>query len=458
MTGNQSNQWLSPRAIGPKLFVFELAILFSSPAQLSLPMKLWQHPAFGMTILTVTLLASALAEEVRNDARIVVLKSGKVIEGQVRPVTGGYAVERGGSTISLPDEQVACVASSMAEAYQQIRDQRKKPGERNPTVEDHQQLAEWCLSQNLYREARDEVRLALKLDPERTALRRLLMRIEEVLDPAPVAVQPALPRTDALGYQARNVESLGGLTTATATEFSLKVHPILMNKCGLGSCHGNSSKSEFRLSTTRVSGGSHRLYAERNLAAVASLINLSEPEQSQLLLMTRQMHGGMNQPPLQGSAGRQQMETLERWVHRYAVERNPKLSEMNAYAQSGLNRPQTSESMESTGQMQVKSGVIEEGGLLPPVRQTPPDEVQPSHPGRDADAARSSVSVEEVAPRRLRPDAFDPDAFNRRYHGREVLRDRALRDRQSSQAAGQATESAPPSATNNESSASKGQP
>ncbi|MBA4032041.1 MAG: hypothetical protein C0478_14280 [Planctomyces sp.] len=427
-------------------------------------MNLWRITTLGMTILTVTLLASSLAGDAPSGLKVVVLKTRKVLEGEIRPVTGGYTVERGSNSIMLPDEQVECAASSLAEAYQQIRTKRRLPGGRNPTVEDHQQLAEWCISYGLFQEARDEIRMALKLDPERTASRRLLMRVEEMLDPSrPVIVAP---KTDSLGYQPQMVESLGGLSQATATEFSLKVHPILMNKCGLGSCHGSSTKSDFRLNTTRVGGGSHRLYAERNLATIAAHINLDDPASSPLLVSMREAHGGMTQTPFGGSAGRQQLQLLERWVYAYALDRNPKLAQQQQIAQTGFGTPAkppgrlpggTDASTEFSGQMQVPSGEIEPTGTMssrntvisvsgvgapglaagfaatgiPGALPLDPNSGNPSSGGllSGGEGMAPELLPEEVTGRMVRgarADAFDPDLFNRRHHGREFIdRDRA---------------------------------
>lgn len=327
---------------------------------------------------------------------LMVLQSGRVVEGLISHAAGGYLVEIDAGSMFIPFEQVRFQADDLADAYRKLR--RSMP---DLTATNHIALSRWCMSHHQYHAARTELQDALSLEPDREEARALLVRLERLMtsvsDP-----QPTLPHV-------RNREeedpfpgdttALGGLSRDVARHYVTRIQPLLLNKCGNTRCHGSHHEGEFRL--LRRSGPS-RVLAERNLATILQQIDLRNPDASPLLQVPVGNHAARGGTVFFGPTGVEQFEDLRLWIHALAQE------QQSAVAQaSPVHPPRTPARSESTSAPEALTRRTTPGTRSPvtsPSQQTAsPATVQP-----DRDFVDQVLQEEQ-------PDAFDPNEFNRRY-------------------------------------------
>src|SRR5262249_20312220 len=154
--------------------------------------------------------------------------------------------------------------------------------------------------------------------------------LDEMLEP-PEPPRPKEPPRSIDGFLAAEVESLGGLSNESATAFTQRIQPLLMNKCGNASCHGKSEPNDkrdgFRLNPVRLGTSSHRLYTERNLAEVLRYIDLEEPALSPLVTIPQGAHAG-TAGVFHGTSGNTQLKTLRAWTKTVAEEKQKQEQEL----------------------------------------------------------------------------------------------------------------------------------
>ncbi len=351
----------------------------------------------------VTLALAALSDEVRAEETptnktpelLVVMTDGRILRGQVNRHAVGCYVERPGGSILIPKEQIRCVARDLRDAYRLQREQMLEP-----TSAMMIQLAEWCISYRLYDEAGDELRRAVRRDPENETARKLLARLDEMLRTEP-AKTFATAKTDPAGFVAAEVESLGGLSKPTAAEFTAKIQPLLINKCANSGCHGGAGTESFRLVHVRLGSPNHRHGAEQNLAAVLKMIDVHEPQQSPLLKATQGAHGGAAFAFFGGANGTIQRELLEKWVKSVVAERKAE-AEKHAQRTPLQNKKSNASAPAEPAPVQMASA---EQGANDPAAVSLAAATSPAEPDELPGANRP--------PRPLpRHDPFDPEEFN----------------------------------------------
>ncbi len=343
--------------------------------------------------------------------RLVMLNSGRIMSGVVSRNAGGYLVEQQSGRVQVSAEEVKFVVNDLKEAYRQQRDSVV-----HPTPSTHVALANWCISHRLNDEARDELKKCLKVDPEHEEARRLLQRLTDTMRVGlPPAVAPPAPLKTSDGFLQPNVESLGGLSRETATLFTSRIQPILLNKCGNASCHGNNATNDFRLSNARTSGNGSRQTSERNLAETLRYIDLDDVGKSQLLSLSTGGHGGRG-AIFSGPAASDQFKLIRSWALTVAREKQAEANELEQMPKiTGKKNTKTtkprvtqaalaSDELESSTTHEDIEEVIPASGLTmaKPGRLSKPREI-PTDPS-DAEATPA-----------LQPfDPFDPEIFNRR--------------------------------------------
>lgn len=354
------------------------------------------------------------------------MSSGRVLTGFASRNAGGWLLEQSNGRVQVPIDQVKFVADSMVDAYRKQRDSVIEP-----TPATHLALAQWCISYRLHNEARDELKKCLNLDPDHAAARKLLHRLDEMLDPVArkaSSVDRAPART-ADGFLVPDVESLGGLSVDAATTFTQRIQPLLVNKCGNASCHGTTtpreSSSGFHLTPVRSSSGAHRLHTERNLAEIMRYVDLQEPSQSQLLSIPQGTHGGAA-GIFNGTTGNTQIKMLRAWIKTVAAEKQAEEAEM-ADRPSLLARKRGATAALGSVAADMNDEQVPVKASRP-ARAFPGETVETPRPevptvaGRgnrsESATAPSRKPVVEAEPPRTLPadDAFDPDIFNQRFH------------------------------------------
>jgi hypothetical protein len=273
------------------------------------------------TLLTVLLPMLVVTASLRaaDVPRLLVLQTGRVIEGQLVAHPLGYMVSQPGSPaaqVLVTTDQIRCAATDRTDAYRQQRDAL-----RDPSASDLVALAEWCLAQRLYEPAIAELRRALAQSPDFLPARRLLKRVEDQRDHAMLAHAPqsagtVIPPSSALPPK----ETLGGLKADTAERFVRQIQPLVLNRCGGSGCHGPQSQQQFRLTAMRGGHASHRRNSEKNLDQILQYIDVERPLRSPLLRGTEGQHGGQRSSPFVGAAGREQIASLREWVQHVAAE------------------------------------------------------------------------------------------------------------------------------------------
>lgn len=368
-----------------------------------------------MTALTVLALTARAEDGGETRDRVIVMNSGRILAGQMTRNAGGWLVEHASGRVQVPGDQVKVVADSLRDAYRKQRDAVVEP-----TPATHILLAQWCITYRLNDEARDELKKCLKHDPDHEEARKLLRRLEESLTVKTAAsdeiVQPLwksqLQGKTSDGFVVPEVESLGGLSKETATSFTARVQPLLVNKCGNASCHGAASRGEFKLYSMRLGGNGNRLHTERNLAEVLRYIDLRDPALSPLVTAPQGSHAG-GAAIFHGPQGNEQLKTLRMWIKQVSQEKRNEEREL-AQRPSVLGKP--------NGQDQQKPSTGHGG--IPATSATSADGVKTK-----PRSVTSSLTDHDI-PQQLQEDEsatpfdddesndlFDPNEFNRRFHG-----------------------------------------
>jgi hypothetical protein len=332
----------------------------------------------GLLTLSATSVGAESSQEVAPQAqpqRIIVLQNGRVLSGQVEDVPGGYVVDNSVGSIVIPFTQVRLTAKDLPDAYRKL-----KAGITEPTASQHVALGQWCYANRLYTSAREQVKAALVLEPERKEARSLLAQIDRVTTPEGLAATiPTPPRRSRDGFEASPPQALGGLSQDVTRDFVRRIQPLLMNKCGNARCHGVAGTSDFRLSPVRLGVAGFRSLTDRNLASVLQTIDAAHPAASPLLVIPQGEHGRQGRIWTSPRAD-DQLSELRAWVNQVARERSMAPSSEPPSTATGDARPHA--------------------GIRPVSSVT-------------GDAFLDEVRAEE------RPDKFDPAIFNRQVHGRE---------------------------------------
>lgn len=328
---------------------------------------------------------------------VIVLEDGRVFSGTISNVAGGYRVDWNGTYAIVPFGKVDVTAPTLHQAYLALRDRMLKP-----KADDHLRLAEWCLANQLIGQARSEVSRALNLEPLRPESRALMAKIDEKLNPATESV--TVPTQAAMtidGFLRQDERTSGGLTRETHQEFIRQVQPLLLNKCGNAYCHGEATKTSFRLEPIRRGRSGNRLQSDGNLDQVLKQIDQSSPAKSSLLVKVS-ANDTAHRDVFRGSKGTEQYQIIANWVA--SVSGKPLVP----------NHPVT------------QSQVVQAGGN----RNGSEQSVQLTNGEPTEQRMRRSFDekklLEEIRTE-SQPDPFDPEVFNRRVHGATA---RKLREQQ----------------------------
>jgi len=242
-----------------------------------------------------------------NGTGYLLLRNGNVLQGQVQSCDGGYKVAVPGGEIFVAERDVELRASSLRECY------RRKlaavpPGDAQSRLE----LALWCLRYQLLEEAREGLAAARLLDASHPMIPLVARRLG-------VATAGPMPRsgTSPLPDRGPSLEQLErlvrGMPPGTVEKFTQVVQPLLIHRCGTSQCHGQASRSRFRLLAFSGLQRPTRVATQRNLHAVLEQLDLENPAESPLLRAAIEPHGTCQQPPFLSTAVDQYREIVD-WV------------------------------------------------------------------------------------------------------------------------------------------------
>ncbi|WP_437186466.1 hypothetical protein SH668x_003618 [Planctomicrobium sp. SH668] len=382
--------------------------------------------AAALTLLLLGVVVSP-ASNAQTTSRqgVIVLNDGRAFQGVVSEVPGGYRIQNGKTSTILPYDRITVTSDSMVGAYEALRGTIPLP-----SATSHLQLAEWCITNNLYAQADIEVQTALKLEPLRKDAQVLMRRVDAVLRPG-VTAQPIPSRKPAISaatFQNASEQERVSLSKEVNLIYMQRVQPLLMNKCGNGNCHGSAVENDFKLRMARLNSPGIRSASEQNLNMLSKFIDYERPENSRLIVEAAN-DTGPHKDLFFGPQNAGHLQTLQEWLALVAVEQRA-----NGLAPSRDLSP-------SPQQQRTRSG--EELQLV--ANETSPQasaELQPTEPRRlqipKADeltpSKSNAVTGQPAESRRvlpesddqflnqvrlqIRPDAFDPDEFNRIMHSK----------------------------------------
>jgi hypothetical protein len=352
-----------------------------------------------LTLAVAVLEAQQVTRYARDPESILLMKNGAIVRGRILSGGSSYVVKQSNGEMVVPTELVHGQYDDLGDAYLRLKEEWPQP-----TADRHLALARWCVSQNMLSEARTELKSALALEPTRDDIRDTLQKLNALPQPAATSAgspAAALPKSGKLQRPTvsafEDAESLGGLSREAAATFTRRVQPILMNNCMLAACHGPESKvSDFQLQPIHVGGGSTRVSAERNLAAVLKFISPDRPRQSLLITKPMGNHGSRGRPVFQATRGADQLRELKTWVEVVSAER------------AGSPRePQRDGAIATAKPLPDSQAMI--ASSLDATESTSSAKPRP---------IRIPTNIRDGSPLAIPPvDEFDPDLFNRRHHG-----------------------------------------
>ena len=202
-------------------------------------------------------------------------------------------------------------------------------------------------------------------------------------------------------------------------QFTRKVQPVLVNGCTTSGCHQPGGKQSFQLDRAMLHGLSNRRSTLRNLEATLALVDRHAPQQSDLLVVPREPHGGMGGPVF-GPRQEQLATHLADWV---AVVTGSSVPDAATTAgQPQPHEPSVYERMPDRLAEPIRRVPFHAGGVQPAVATA-------GATGESAGVVTAGHEVESLLgpPRPLQygaqlttwqaKDPFDPEIFNRRSDG-----------------------------------------
>lgn len=341
---------------------------------------------------------------------VLVLTGDRLLEGQVSRAGDLYYVTLPYGEIRVRANEVLMVCASREDAYR-----RKRAAIRAGSVQDHVELAEWCLRHEMLEAASRELADAAAADPSHPMIPLLARRLEVARQPLPAApvVQGAAGPAAQGGVDGPSVEDLEAVVRAmppgTLGEFSDTIQPMLLDRCASGACHGPRAASRLRFWRPPPGKPLSKRMTQHNLYAAMQYVDRSRPEASPLLRVPTAPHATAEQAIfLERDA--EKYARLVAWVQRLDLAApQPVLEPTVSPAPTGMGRPAPA------------AGTP----LAPPARDvrsvTLPREAGPASPfdvpPTPLESMRPSPSpVKRGAPPAFVPaDPFDPEIFNRRY-------------------------------------------
>lgn len=329
---------------------------------------------------------------------VLMLNSGRIVAGKLKQVSTGYLVSSRSGYVAVARGDIRFAANDLGELYLLQKREMK-----DPSIAEQMKLAEWCFAQKLNAYAAKELIAILGRDPQHETARRLLARLDD--DQQRGSSTATLNRDSSSKKMADDeARSLAGLKGTTAEKFAGSVQPLLHNKCGNARCHGPNAEHEFRLTRGTPGAGHHRIYSERNLAAVLKYVDLDRPQESRVLKVGNSAHAG--QTMFSGHSGAEQKKLLTDWVVQAARDLNPK----------AVTQPTASV---FAGTSQTERVAKEKASEPRPaiVQVAASEKSSPSKSVADPEALLTDAEKSNF--RKVlgsaESDAFDPEAFNRQF-------------------------------------------
>jgi hypothetical protein len=216
------------------------------------------------------------------------LRSGELLQGKIQHENDRYIVIGDNSEVTLPAGDVDFVCNSLDEAYR-IQQSRAAAGK----IDDHLNLAAWCLRHELLGYAGTEIAAAMAIDPQNRRLdvldRRLQLAIEES---ARAKTNPAIQAKPNFPVSGDELERLiRSLPAGSAETFTATIQPMLLNYCATAGCHGATGSQKYILLRPALGKQPLVRVTQRNLYNTLQWVDYSNPAESKLLKAAAEPHG-----------------------------------------------------------------------------------------------------------------------------------------------------------------------
>lgn len=265
-------------------------------------------PALLAMMAAIAVFAREPAENPRDG--VLVLRNGDVVVGQVTANEKHYLVSDDHGKSRYRREDVEIVATDMADAYQQKRQQSERP-----TADSHILMARWCLRHALYDEAEQELNSAREIEPDHVQIELMAERIAAARSrhgKTPAAKRPPEPE------ESKKLEGDSTIPQSVpefaVRSFTRTIQPTLLNQCGTGACHGPRSKTELVFERVEPGKSLRQRLTQKNLAMLLKYVDWDNPDNSAALKHAITPHGGSTRAPL-GSLASTKYRTLRAWVY-----------------------------------------------------------------------------------------------------------------------------------------------
>lgn len=358
----------------------------------------------GLFALAVAALTAA-EPAARSPESILLLRNGEMIRGHAVISGDTYDVTSTDVEIHVKSADVLLVCRDIQECY----DHRRKALQAG-SVEQHLDLAQWCMRNDLPAEGGQQLALAMQADASHPKVPlverqlRLLLK-EKRASPSGVPVsKPAGPSIDELDRLFR------GLPSGAVETFTSSVQPVLLNRCATASCHGPGAPNGLHLLRVPAGRTSTRRVTQRNLHTVLALVDKERPEFSRLLTVPLEPHGNAS-TAIFTSREMTQYQQLVRWVLQVASSPGTdKPTTVNAAPQALLQTLEAARVQPGRSD-KADSAEARNFGEPPADLPTAPPDPRLKQPASPRSEPQRGAKQETFEPR----DEFDPEIFNRKY-------------------------------------------
>jgi hypothetical protein len=316
--------------------------------------------------------------------KVLLLKNGHAMEGDIEKVGTQMCIRRGRSQVWIAGDKSARLCADWNDAFAYVRSLVKQDD-----ANDMVKLARWCHLHDLDDKALEQARIALTLQPMNADAKQIVTMLERMKKSPPARpVEPIAANTPDTSATEATVD----LIAESSITFTTKIQPILMNTCA--SCHATGNGGKFHLD--RVRDNTQKAATQRNLAAVMAYIDLERPAISPLLTRAITPHGNAPAAAIR-DRGSKPFQTMQQWIE-MTVARNPQLKDYAA-AKTGAPPKRLPESV-VVGTSNFASQQAADTGV------------------RNAAFVVTTPAASPIAPRpaQMQSDRYGADQFNKHFH------------------------------------------
>jgi hypothetical protein len=373
-------------------------------------------------VAVAVLVAASLAQQpetVSGRAEgVVLLRNGRILQGEIVLDGDRYEVSVPGGRISVKAADVALCCRSLEEVYQQ-----RRAGLCLASARDCVELAQWCQRHGLVEHAAEELARAEAIEPNHPLI-SLLRRGLELAKSVP-AVQPPSVEVRGQDFSTADLDRMvREMPPGTVESFAEIVQPLLVNRCTAAACHGPSSTTGFSLLRSAPGQPPSRRLTQRNLGAVLDQIDRENAAASRLLTAAIRAHGSAESPVF-GSQNASQYQQLVDWVFRVVQfdqtpEAPPRLELKKPPPETVPAVYLDSVAAEAAEPDETQASWAQElqGLNLGSASAAGPFEGE-SFPDPGLVQPWPKVQRGAKLPQFVPKDPFDPEIFNRRFHERQ---------------------------------------